>query len=167
MYKLGAAGTSTSSTAKGGTGTTTSKAGTTTSKVSTSTAPAGTGFPTGWSAQGCWVDGVSGRILNNQQPDNQALTLQSCVKTCAGLGYTIAGAEYGVQCFCDNAIYNGGVKATNQADCNVPCPGDNTEMCGAGNRMTLYSIGTPKAYAAPAAQTSGLPTGWVYSGCLQ
>lgn len=33
--------------------------------------------------------------------------------------------------------------------------------------MTLYSIGTPQAYKAPAAQSTGLPAGWVYNGCLQ
>jgi hypothetical protein len=73
--------------------------------------------------------------------------------------HMIAGAEYGVQCFCDNAIYNGGVQATNQADCNIACSGDKTEMCGGGSRMTLCSIGMPIVYAPPAAQKSSLPAG--------
>jgi hypothetical protein len=76
---------------------------TTTKKASTTTVAvtSGTGFPAGWANYGCYVDGVDGRILNNQQPDNQALTQQSCVKACAAAGYTIAGMEYSVQCFCD------------------------------------------------------------------
>ena len=32
-----------------------------------------------------------------QQNDNQQLTVESCVSTCAGLGYSVAGMEYGVQ----------------------------------------------------------------------
>jgi len=134
--------------------------------VTTASASA-TGFPTGWSYQGCYVDGANGRILNHQQADNQELTQQSCVKACASAGYTIAGMEYSVQCFCDNAIYNGGVLAAVQSDCNDPCSGDSSEICGGGNRLTLYSKGKPQIYAPPAAQTSGLPMNWQYKGCLQ
>jgi hypothetical protein len=136
------------------------------SKVSVST-PSATGFPAGWTFQGCYVDGVSGRILENQQPDNQALTQQSCVEACANAGYTIAGMEYSVQCFCDNDIYNGGALAADQSDCDDTCSGDSSEICGGGDRMTIYSKGTPQIYAAPAAQTSGLPANWKYEGCLQ
>ncbi|KAH7319166.1 hypothetical protein BKA65DRAFT_609130 [Rhexocercosporidium sp. MPI-PUGE-AT-0058] len=137
------------------------------SSVSTSTAPASTGFPTGWTSQGCWVDGLNGRILKQQQPDNAQNTLETCVRTCAGLGYTIAGAEYGTECYCDNFVYNGGALATAQTDCNIPCPGKSSEMCGAGGRISMYSKGTPVVYAAPAPQKVGLPTGWGYAGCIQ
>jgi len=136
----------------------------TTSSVTVST---GTGYPSGWGYYGCYVDGLNGRILNHQQADNNENTLQVCVAACAAAGYTIAGAEYGVECYCDDAIYNGGALAANQADCNMACPGNTAEDCGAGNRLTLFSIGTPQAYAAPAPQVSGLPTGWTYSGCIQ
>jgi hypothetical protein len=155
---------------------TTSAAATSTSKAATAT-----GFPTGWTAQGCWVDNANGgRILKNQQPDNAAQTLQTCVNTCAAAGYTIAGAEYAQECFCDNFIYNGGAKATNQADCNTPCPGNSAQSCGAGNRLTIYSKGTPQTGTGaggggggtappggPTIQKTGLPAGWAYSGCLQ
>lgn len=70
-----------------------------TGSVSISTNPAATGFPAGWSYQGCWVDGLAGRILLDQLPDNDTgNTLQLCVSACAAAGYTIAGAEYSVQC---------------------------------------------------------------------
>ncbi|KAF8860151.1 hypothetical protein BDZ45DRAFT_688777 [Acephala macrosclerotiorum] len=141
--------------------------GTSSASASVTSSSAATGFPTGWSYYGCYVDGLTGRILQNQLADNEENTLQVCVAACAAAGYTIAGAEYGVQCFCGDAIYNGGVLATNQADCSVACPGNTAEDCGAGNRMSLYSLGTPEAYQAPAAQTSGLLTGWTYGGCLQ
>lgn len=162
VYVLNGTITSTTSSAPPNTGSTTA-----TASVSVSTNPAATGFPTGWSYYGCYVDGTNGRILQNQLADNQANTLQVCVSACAAAGYTIAGAEYGVQCFCGDAIYNGGILATTQSDCNIACPGNSLEDCGAGNRMSIYSIGTPEAYQAPAAQQTGLPTGWVYNGCLQ
>ena len=139
----------------------------TSSSSSSSPSPLGTGFPAGWSYQGCYVDGLNGRILNHQQPDNAQNTLQVCVQACATAGYTIAGIEYGVECYCDNAIYNGGAPSANQNDCNFVCPGNTLEDCGAGNRMSLYSIGAPQAYQPPIAQQSGLPANWVYMGCLQ
>jgi hypothetical protein len=141
--------------------------GTITSTPVSVTPPAQTGFPTGWTYQGCWVDGLNGRILNHQQPDSQALTQQSCVAACAAAGYTIAGMEWSVQCFCDTKIYNGGALAANQGDCNMPCSGNAAETCGAGSRMTLYSIGTPQVFHPPSVQTTGLPANWVYKGCLQ
>jgi WSC domain len=187
MYQLGAAtGTTTkptTSTTATGTTTkpTTSATGTTTkpttsatgtsttgTKTSTSTSSGPSTTSTGWVYQGCYVDGLNGRDLNYQQPDNQALTIESCQATCAGLGYTIAGMEWSVQCFCDNFLYNGAALAANPADCNMACGGNSAETCGAGNRLSLYSIGgTPKVYQPPAVQTTGLPANWVYKGCLQ
>ena len=140
---------------------------TSTGSVSISTAPAPTGLPAGWVNDGCWIDGLNGRILQNQQPDSQGNTVQVCVNTCANAGYTIAGVEYGVQCFCGDALYNGAASAPNQGDCSTPCPGNSAESCGAGNRMNLYSLGTPQVYQPPAAQTTGLPANWKYMGCLQ
>lgn len=142
-----------------GTTTTTS----TTMAVSTTAPPAGTGFPAGWSAHGCWVDGAQGRILSYQAPDNPALTLQSCANLCASQGYSIAGMEYSYQCFCGNEIINGGVQSS-EAECNMNCAGNPAQKCGGPNRMTIYSNGPPTIYGPPGPQTGGLP-GWTYAGC--
>ncbi len=137
---------------------------TTTAAVSVTSSGGATAIPTSWKFDGCWVDNVYGRIIENQQPDNQALTVESCVNTCIGLGYTVAGMEYGVQCFCGDSIINGGALATNQADCNVVCPGNTAEMCGAGNRMDVYNTGTLQTVGVPVEQTGGIES-WTYRGC--
>jgi WSC domain len=126
------------------------------SSSSTTTSPAATGIPFGWVYDGCYVDGVNGRILQHGPPDSQTNTVESCVNYCAGAGYTIAGMEFSTQCFCDNAIYNGGAPAANQADCNMACAGNPAEICGAGNRLSLYNIGNLTIYQAPKAQTTGI-----------
>jgi len=167
LYKVGPKPTgSTSSSTTSGTSSSTLVSITTTSSTS-SAAPLGTGFPTGWTDQGCWVDGVNGRILSNQLNDDPTMTLQSCVNKCVAGGYTIAGMEYGQQCFCDNFVYNGGAKAATQADCNMNCAGNPAQKCGAGGRITMYSKGTPVVYQPPGPQTTGLPVGWTYKGCLE
>ena len=125
-------------------------------------------LPSGWSPDGCYVDNVSGRILSYQFPDNQALTVESCIASCsgAGKGYTVAGMEYGVQCFCDTAIINGGKPAAAQTDCNVACGGNSAEQCGGGNRMNIYSTGTLQTRGPPGPQKTGLPGSWAYKGCI-
>jgi hypothetical protein len=110
--------------------------------TTSATGTAVTGLPKGWDYYGCWVDGVSGRILTNES-DSADLTRQSCVAYCVSGGYTIAGLEYSTQCFCDTAIHNGGALAANQADCNDPCGGDSTQTCGGGSRVSLYSMCVP------------------------
>jgi hypothetical protein len=85
---------------------------------------------------------MNGRILMYQQPDNLANTIEGCISTCIAGGYSIAGVEYGVQCFCSDFIHNGGT-VTDLAECSFQCSGNSEELCGASDRMSLYSIGTP------------------------
>jgi WSC domain len=124
--------------------------------------------PAGWTHQGCWQDNVGpyGRTLFNQQPDVANLTQASCVRTCAGLGYSIAGMEYYTQCFCDNYIRNSAALEP-LSDCNAMCSGNTTEQCGGPNRLTIFSsqiklsiIPPPKINMAPGGGN------WKYGGCL-
>jgi hypothetical protein len=43
-------------------------------------------------------DNAHGRVFQTELPDNQALTIESCIASCASQNFTLAGAEYGVQC---------------------------------------------------------------------
>ncbi|KAH8891648.1 glyoxal oxidase like protein [Thozetella sp. PMI_491] len=132
--------------------------------VSSTALPTATGLPTGWSYQGCYIDGANGRILPKQIDDNQQNTNAVCAAACFNLGYTISGTEYGVQCFCGNATFNGAAK-TVDADCSTTCPGNTAEKCGAGNRVSIYSTGPPPVFQAPAP----IPKigDWTYQGCAQ
>jgi WSC domain len=145
-----------------------SSKGTPTSPAGTTPTSAVTGpvLPTGWSYSGCYVDNVDARILGYEFEDNNGLTIEFCVNECIAAGYTIAGMEWSVQCFCDDFIVNSGALSADQSDCNMPCGGNANEMCGAGNRMSIYNTGTIKTVAAPAVQVSGLPGSWTYSGCI-
>ncbi|TDZ74316.1 WSC domain-containing protein [Colletotrichum trifolii] len=134
---------------------------------STSAAPVATGLPAGWTNQGCWVDNLAGRIVPNMvNPDDSKMTLASCAQACFNRGFTVAGAEYYTQCFCGNAIYNGGAIASDPSTCNTPCGGDSSTMCGGPNRMTILAKGTPQTYQPPVVQKSGLNGSWTYEGCV-
>ncbi|KAI9812048.1 MAG: hypothetical protein M1827_004941 [Pycnora praestabilis] len=142
-----------------------------TSVIATSTATvtgagSATGIPSGWAYKGCYIDGADGRILASQEPDSSTLTIESCVSTCVGLGYSVAGMEYSTQCYCGNSIINEGVLATLDTDCNTECGGNANEECGGSNRMSIYAIGTLTVTEPPAAQNSSLPGSWTYQGCI-
>jgi len=155
-----------SSTLSSATGTATGTA-TTTGGSTTSTSPVATSLPAGWTYKGCWVDQAYGRILSTSEADNSALTIESCIATCIAAGYSIAGMEYYTQCFCGDAIINQGVLATSQSDCNTACGGDSAEICGGGDRMSIYSNQTTlDVVPVPVAQTTDLPGSWNYTGCL-
>lgn len=138
---------------------------TSTSSAATSTAstPAPTGFPTGWSAQGCWVDNNQKRILSFMAPDSQTLTPQSCALTCSNAGYTVSGTEYSTQCFCGMGISNGGVRATADTECSSTCAGDTTQICGGPDRLSIVSQGEPGVVLPPA--PIGQVGSWTYQGC--
>ncbi|KAF8525138.1 copper radical oxidase [Hysterangium stoloniferum] len=134
----------------------------------TGSAPAPvTNLPGTFKSAGCFVDNAFGRVLTTQLPDNNALTVESCVNSCAASNFTIAGLEFSVQCFCGNEIVNGGVLAINQNDCNMLCGGNSSEACGAGNRLSVYSSTQDLILLpVPVVQKTNLPGNWQYIGCL-
>ena len=108
------------------------------------------------------TEGVNGqRALGFQQPGGDTNTVENCISTCIGLNYTVAGLEYSSQCFCDNDLYNGASK-TAESNCNMPCAGNSTEMCGAGNILSIYNTGNLTIFQPPASQNSSLPGNWTY-----
>jgi hypothetical protein len=139
---------------------------TTSSGPASTTSPStATGLPAGWAYDGCWVDNAYGRIMTMNN-DISTQTIESCIATCIAAGNYVAGLEYSTQCFCGDAIYDGGVMASSDSQCNMPCGGNTAEMCGAGNRMSVYSNQTLQTFAPPVAQTTGLPGSWTYQGCI-
>ncbi|KAL8684138.1 MAG: hypothetical protein Q9224_006581 [Gallowayella concinna] len=53
--------------------------------------------------------------------------------------YQYAAIEYGRECFCGDSLASTSVPATAESQCSFKCPGDKTQICGAGNRLTLYT----------------------------
>ena len=125
-----------------------------------------TNLPTGWNYAGCYTEGIAGRALPNPQPVSQTNTNEKCVAACVAGGFTAAGTEFGRECFCADALYNGAVRAP-ETDCNTPCPGNNAQNCGAGSRLSIFSNGPLTVYQPPAAQKTNLPGSWTYKGCIQ
>ncbi|KAI0631805.1 hypothetical protein C8Q77DRAFT_1219134 [Trametes polyzona] len=130
-------------------------------------APVKTGLPTPWSYAACYVDNAFGRIFANQLPDNPAVTVESCIASCQSQNFTLAGLEFGVQCFCGNTLIEGAVPGEEDT-CNMACGGNSTEACGGPNRLSVYtSTGNVVALPVPTPLNSSLPGLWEYKGCIQ
>ena len=76
----------------------------------------------------------------------------------------VAGMEYGdgelvcpfwkhrtnisTECYCGDLddLTSGGSVSAPESDCNMPCPGNGSYLCGAGNRLSLYKWGGTPLY---------------------
>ncbi|RPD57308.1 copper radical oxidase [Lentinus tigrinus ALCF2SS1-7] len=122
--------------------------------------------PAPWTYSACYVDNAFGRVMATELDDNQGLTVESCIAACSARGNTLAGMEFGVQCFCANALTNGAVKG-DEGTCNMACGGNAGEACGGPNRLSVYtSTGSVTVFPVPTPLKTGLPGQWAYQGCL-
>ncbi|KAF9516439.1 hypothetical protein BS47DRAFT_1441245, partial [Hydnum rufescens UP504] len=117
-------------------------------------------LPSGWSALGCYTDAVSNRALASFSNSSSTNTPNSCIANCVSLGYSLAGVEYGQQCFCANSItatpsaFSGQVAAS--SDCSMACSGSPVQTCGDSNRIFIYnSSSTTPMKPMPTAPASG------------
>ncbi|KAI9436607.1 hypothetical protein H4582DRAFT_401431 [Lactarius indigo] len=94
-----------------------------------------------WILGGCYNDSNSQRILELQMyniPGGQFNTsVENCTDECYALGYVVAGVEWAWQCFCGHLINYPGM-AMPDKDCMLPCSGNQSELCGGPDRMTVY-----------------------------
>lgn len=127
---------------------------------------------------GCWQD-INQNILPLKIYANSSNTIELCTTACNAAGYTIAGLEDGLQCYCGNSLAHSALE-TVQAGCTIACSGkssppipnsrrltdilgNSSEICGDLNRVSLYSNGTPNILAVP--QTPATVDGFNYTGC--
>ncbi|KAI8811253.1 WSC domain-containing protein [Cladochytrium replicatum] len=106
----------------------------------------------GWTYTGCYADSPApNRLLSYQAADQQSVS--NCVDACTTRGFTIAGLQYGGQCFCGNAIRsNPGTVPVQECMVNQ-CP-NQIDYCGAGYRMLIYVSGTTATNVATISPTA-------------
>ena len=96
-------------------------------------------LPSGWAYEGCYNDSIHAPVLSLKQPHNSNPTVQTCVWSCYQQGYSISALEDRRQCFCGNSILNGGTLADWDFDCNTTCSGNEEEICGGTEKLSIYS----------------------------
>lgn len=120
--------------------------GATSTAAATATSSTATPSPTGpiivkgdanFTYAACYAEPVNGRALPNQILPGAVMTVEKCLSACAQ--YQYAGLEYGSECWCGNTLATGTTKAAAESQCGLTCSGNKTQICGDGNRLTLYT----------------------------
>lgn len=93
-----------------------------------------------WKYQGCYLDNVNQSKTFFWQNFIDGMTPEMCVNRCGAFGYMAAGFEYGRECYCGDPanIAVKGSKKMDEKDCNIPCPGNASAICGGGSRLSTY-----------------------------
>ncbi|WWC88965.1 uncharacterized protein L201_003880 [Kwoniella dendrophila CBS 6074] len=89
--------------------------------------------------QGC-IKEVTGRALTSNSLVNPSMTIDMCTSFCKTAGYTLAGIEYGSECYCGNSFSNGASASALSTQCNMQCPGNNKQNCGGPSAVALWSL---------------------------
>ena len=91
---------------------------------------------------GCYSEATGIRALSKAATsgsNSSIMTNELCGEFCMGLGYSMFGTEYSQQCYCGNSLESGSV-AEPLTDCDMQCTGASTELCGAGNRLSVWNV---------------------------
>lgn len=113
--------------------TTSSSTTTTTPTTTPSTVPSTQNF----TYTHCYLDSPASRLLPIEIFAADNMTTEYCLSTC--WMYVFAGLEYGRECWCGNALAQGAALAGKESECGMTCSGNVTELCGNGNRMSVYA----------------------------
>lgn len=97
-------------------------------------------LPTGWTYNSCRVEGRNGRALTGHTFTSNQMTRDLCINACASKGFTLAGVEYGEECYCGNEFANGGGAVAPEAECAKRCPGADSTYCGDGDRLSTFVV---------------------------
>ncbi|TAQ87864.1 hypothetical protein B7494_g3826 [Chlorociboria aeruginascens] len=95
--------------------------------------------PAGWTYAGCFADSVNARVITGQELvsiGNHQVSASDCAAHCQSSGFTVAGVEYGGQCFCGDTLPTQSLDAS---ACGMPCEGDKTQMCGGSNAIGVWT----------------------------
>lgn len=93
-----------------------------------------------FASQGCYTDSVHARIMTPISVEG-SMTVEKCIDACAASSYTVAGVEFGAECYCTATLPAESLKATD--NCNVPCAGDPAHLCGGADRLNVYQHQAP------------------------
>jgi hypothetical protein len=92
----------------------------------------------GYTYRGCFADGAI-RVLNNYVSSGPSMTQDTCVATCKSRGLSVAGLEYGKECWCGKTVPAPSTKA-DDGDCSYKCSGDSTMLCGGSYRLGVWAL---------------------------
>ncbi|GAA6006492.1 hypothetical protein JCM10207_004950 [Rhodosporidiobolus poonsookiae] len=117
----------------------------------------------GWSAAGCWADGVYGKAYGGGTQLKSDGTVDGCLAACSAAGYAICGLEYQGECYGGKSLSRWSTPIST-TKCSTKCKNDATSICGGSNALTLYIANS--GYVAPTPNEAlTYYDGYAYQGC--
>jgi hypothetical protein len=94
--------------------------------------------PTAWESRGCYPndDDANSSFEVLDETSNKSLTVPECQHHCYVLEALHAAVQDGSRCMCVGPVED--ADAVDESNCNVPCPGDKTTMCGGRGFAFVY-----------------------------
>ncbi|KAF9460644.1 WSC domain-containing protein [Collybia nuda] len=89
-----------------------------------------------WAYQGCFKDSAAARTLLQRLDGPGPITPEQCTTSCKAAGFTFAGFEFSLECWCGPELTN--PILVDDSDCKMACAGDHTAFCGGSNRISIY-----------------------------
>ena len=85
----------------------------------------------------CYADSSSRLLGNFRHDDRSGMTPEFCQKICFDKNFQYAGVQYYYECFCGNTAPPPS-KLLSKSECNLPCSGDKSKICGGAWKMNIY-----------------------------
>ncbi|ELR06631.1 hypothetical protein VC83_03264 [Pseudogymnoascus destructans] len=135
--------------------------------TTTAAPPTGTGVPTTPTSPDkvgdyeflyCWAEPAAGRAFAAKSTAADDMTLAKCAAFCAV--YQYFGTEWSKECWCGNEVAAGS-DAAPLGECDHPCAGDATQLCGGSRRLSVYQNS-----AATGPQQPDTVGNFEFHGCL-
>ena len=104
--------------------------------VSADSGPAIGSTVDGWTYLGCANEPGGVRALGGATYTSNNMTNEACQSFCVSKDSTMAGTEYGTQCYCGSALASG--SSLNQTCSSMLCSGSDMEYCGGPDRLSVY-----------------------------
>ena len=76
-------------------------------------------------------------LIGMSKTDSKKLTTEICQKYCLENNYGLAATQNGDTCYCGNGLQS--YSTVGQKSCNVPCAGNNAEVCGGAKSLSIWN----------------------------
>lgn len=102
--------------------------------------PAGLFSNISYTPSGCVAEPSSGaRALDGLVWSDDFMTPVFCAGICGMSNFMYFGVEYGRECWCGNSVAPEATLLSDSSQCNYPCAGDSTQVCGGWYTLNLYN----------------------------
>ncbi|KFH48018.1 putative fungistatic metabolite-like protein [Hapsidospora chrysogenum ATCC 11550] len=86
---------------------------------------------------GCYKDTEERALSGLVNPDIGEVSNEKCILYCMKAGFSLAGTEYGGECYCGNELAVS--EKLDEGACALPCDGDEAATCGGDWALSVYS----------------------------